>query len=442
MSDAKIYGVNLWWVIMLGTLITLSLALGFTFLLLYHERTKRRLERESDDRYRELFHNVNDLIYIHSPEGTLLQINKSVTHLLGLPEEMIIGQSIAQFLPRGYKKYFQEYLQNIQSAQKSDEVTGLFPFVTRSIGTNKYVNDPIFIEYRSRIVYHDEEPGKIKLIWGIARDQSVRIRQDKSLKKSAQKLQVMYYESEKMRSELSLFSQKMIQHQEEDRLRISRELHDEVGQTLTAVSTNLEIAKQDITSDQTDLRRRLVESQTLTQEITRRIKNVIKELRPIAIEELGLFDSLSQYICEFETRTGIRTSFEYDPLEDDLSLNEKVTIYRIFQEWLTNIARHSGATEARVLVFDRQDVGESRAPTGIGTTYLEVYDNGKGIKSSSVQENVELKDIEKGSFGLIGIQERVNLHDGTFRILSNAHEGTRIKITIPRKRYDEKTLQS
>jgi signal transduction histidine kinase len=453
MPDPAANSLNLWWVITVGSGIGLALALGFVLIVLYHERSNRNLERNSEQRYSELFHNVNDLIYVHSSTGIIQEVNKSVINLLSLPRESIVGSSIGDFLPRGYKQYFQRYLGEASLADPVREFTGLFPIVrgasvesqvlrsNSTFGPGDQPSELVILEYRSRVIL--DNSGNVTSVWGIARDQTNRIHQERSLRKSNRKIQDLYHESERMREELSNLSQKMMQIQEEDRLRISRELHDEVGQTLTAISTNLQVVKQDLPSDQPQLQERLAESQALARDVTQCIRRVIRELRPIAIDELGLLPALAKYVGEFEARSGIHTVFRYDPLEEDLSLNEKLTIYRIIQESLTNIARHSGASEAHISLLERENVRENETEY---LTCVEVSDNGCGMSSKGSHPNeangqsfVESQRTGKngmipGGMGLQGMKERVKLLSGSFELASDPQHGTRISIALPRKR--------
>ena len=245
--------------------------------------------------------------------------------------------------------------------------------------------------------------------------------------------------------EIQNLSQKMMQAQEEDRLRISRELHDEVGQTLTAIHTNLQVVVQDLPPDQESLLRRISESQSLAKEVTQRIRGVIRELRPVDFKDAGLIPSLTKYISDFEARNGIQTIFRHDPLEEELSLNHKVTIFRIIQESLTNIARHSKATEAQISLLEKVDTGSDDGIADAGvTTYLEICDNGRGMNPSAPNEHVysnvgvmgesdeSAPEEHSSGIGLLGIQERVKLLSGTFQITSSPEKGTSIIVTLPR----------
>ena len=427
--------MNLGWTITIGTLIALSLALGFVLVLFYYERKRRTLERESEQKYSELFNGVTDLIYIHSAEGIIRQVNKSVTTLLGLPQEKIAGHSILEFLPASYARHFENYLRQIHELPSSGELTGSFSLVAPHSKEGASRDNPIILEYRSRIIRNDA--GEIVAIWGIVRDQTERFRQEKVLRKKSRQLQALFLESEKMRTELSVLSQKMLRLQEEDRLRISRELHDEVGQTLTAISTTLEIARQDVLAGRSNVGEQIADVQSLTREIMRSVRRVVRELRPVVIDELGLLESLRKYTSDFESRFGIHTVFSYDPIEEQLSSDEKVTIYRIVQESLTNVARHSGATEAQVSLFERQ-LGGANGDDPISMTMLEIVDNGRGMKAPLISPpGVSLPpsfadSVTKGT-GLLGIKERVRLLSGTFQITSDAGHGTRLSVKLPKR---------
>lgn len=442
MPDPSAGGLNLWWVITIGTGTALVLALGFVLVVLYHERSNRELERKSEQRYADLFHTVNDLIYVHSADGVIEEVNNSVTALLALPRDGIVGRSIREFLPSGYRRFFDRYLEAMRQAGSGTEVTGLLPISRASAGGHAAGNRPggevsrelVILEYRSRAVRDGD--GKVISVRGIARDQTRRIQQERSLVQSHRKIQDLFRESERMRTEISTLSQKMMQVQEEDRLRISRELHDEVGQSLTAIATNLEVLRQDSPVDQPDLQGRLAETQQLTREVTQSIRRVSRELRPIAIDELGLLPALEKYVRDFESRSGIRTVFSYDPLEEELSLNEKVTIYRVIQESLTNIARHSKASEVRISLLERETPGAG-GPDAL--TSLEIHDNGRGMPEDDDARAGASPDRPglPGGVGLLGMQERVKLHAGTFQLTSGLNKGTRIFITLPRRNHEK-----
>jgi len=414
--------MNLPWVVTMGTIITLSFAVGFVFILFYHERTKRKDEQK----YLELFNDVNDIIYIHSFDGILLKVNKNASKLLSLPESSIIGHSIEEFLPHSFRKYFNFYLDQIRNPRATEELTGIFPLLLPMPRAGELVIR--IIEYRSKVV-RDTSYKSIS-VWGIARDQTNNVQYQRSLKKSSVKMSKLFQQSETMRVELSGLSQKMMQIQEEDRLRISRELHDEVGQIITAIRANLEFVKNDLSPDNDMLIDRLSESQTLARDVTQKVRRVIEELRSGAIDELGLLAALGKYVEGFQRRTGIRVFFQYDPMEDSLTLPEKNTIYRIVQESLTNIARHAKATEAHISLFERQQQNGE----GVTSTFLEIADNGIGmILDVAEKDHSENLDKKRMTFGILGIQERVKLLSGSFDLKTSQDGGTRIQITLPRK---------
>jgi len=202
---------------------------------------------------------------------------------------------------------------------------------------------------------------------------------------------------------------------EKERTRIARELHDELGQLLTALNTDLILLRKDIPGkeasllDKTESMSRLVDMTMTT------VKRIYMDLRPGMLDHLGLAVAIGWQAGEFQKRTGITCRVIVDP--DDLNLDPDLstTIFRIFQETLTNISRHAEATRASV-----------RLKATKSAVHLLVRDNGKGI----TEEQVSKPD----SFGLLGIRERARFWGGDVRISGETGRGTTIRIHFPLQR--------
>src|SRR5262249_34063359 len=153
---------------------------------------------------------------IHSPDGVIQQVNASVSALLGLPRSAVVGRSIGDFLPPTYKRYFERYLQEARASSSAEEMAGRFPVIVAS-GLGDIASKHLtLLEYRSRVIR--DSKGCVEYFWGIARDQTLRVRQEKSLGRSAREIQRLFEASEDMRRELADLSRKMMRLQEEDRL--------------------------------------------------------------------------------------------------------------------------------------------------------------------------------------------------------------------------------
>jgi signal transduction histidine kinase len=205
---------------------------------------------------------------------------------------------------------------------------------------------------------------------------------------------------------------------EEERTRIAREVHDELGQALTSCKLDLSWLAHRLPRDQKPL---LEKTRSLTAHIDSTIQTVRRissELRPGVLDHLGLVAALEWQANEFQNRTGIRCDLQasvQEPLDPDLS----TTLFRIFQETLTNIIRHAGATQVDV-----------RLQEADGRITLEVRDNGRGISKAEAANT--------HSMGLLGMRERAALLGGTFKInrLSKG-TGTKVKVCVPSQRSNK-----
>jgi signal transduction histidine kinase len=223
---------------------------------------------------------------------------------------------------------------------------------------------------------------------------------------------------EKYNEDLQHLSNRIIEAQEEERKRISRDLHDELGQSLTAIKINLDMALDSLPPGRFEqIRSRLGDAVSLVLATLDSVRRLSFELRPSMLDDLGLSTVLGKLISDFRKRSGIEVEFSEEGPPERLNPQMEVVLYRVVQEALTNIAKHAKAT--KVVVSLRKDPAKDL----IG---LYIEDNGVGIPSKSNGYPGDSK-----GFGLMGIKERVSLLGGNFRIFAEENKGTKLLIDIP-----------
>jgi signal transduction histidine kinase len=201
---------------------------------------------------------------------------------------------------------------------------------------------------------------------------------------------------------------------EEEKAHIAREVHDELGQTLTALKMELGCLNHDLNSAPGTAQKRIGGMNQLIDDTIQSVQRIATELRPQILDVLGLAEAVRWETAEFEKRTGIQCRLQLPPSNIELNREIKITVFRIFQEAMTNIARHSGAQTVEIdLQMDAQQVT------------LEILDNGRGIVPNEIYNS--------NSLGLLGIRERVHFLNGQFDITGNSSEGTRVRVAIPVK---------
>ena len=217
-------------------------------------------------------------------------------------------------------------------------------------------------------------------------------------------------EIKNMKSALEKLNIHQDEIREEERTSISREIHDQLGQALTAVKIDIDwiLDKGSLDSEH---HIRLERVSKLISGLSTDIRRIAAELRPSILDDLGLASAMEWYISEFEKRTGIKCTVN---LEEISTKGKKTgtTIYRILQEALTNISRHAEATKTKISLTERK-----------GMIILEVKDNGKGF---AVEKINSFK-----SMGFMGIRERLRAINGTLTIRSAPEKGTVLKVKVP-----------
>jgi signal transduction histidine kinase len=222
---------------------------------------------------------------------------------------------------------------------------------------------------------------------------------------------------DQQREQLRALNQKLTEVQEAERKQLARELHDELGQALTAISLNLAAALDELPADgAADLPGRLAESKQLADQTLEQIRELSFSLRPAMLDDLGLIPTLHWYIKRCARRAGLKIELEAADLKDRLPAPIETTLYRVFQEALTNVIRHAQASEVHLRLRQRG-----------ASVSAQIEDNGCGFNLPQVLNG---GTAPRGT-GLLNMRERVNLLNGTFNIHSEPGHGTQIWIELP-----------
>lgn len=215
------------------------------------------------------------------------------------------------------------------------------------------------------------------------------------------------------REELRALSSHLQTMIEDERTRISREIHDELGQELTSLKFDISwLRDRAVLANSKADREKLTSVLKDIDSAINSVRRIATELRPPVLDTLGLTAAIEWQAKDFEKRTGIRCTFNRMEEDIPISMDAATTVFRVFQESLTNVARHAEASEVRI-ALERSDSHVS----------LQIADNGKGIGST------ETHGVE--SLGILGMQERVRLIDGDFSIGNRNDHGTVVSVEIP-----------
>jgi signal transduction histidine kinase len=224
-------------------------------------------------------------------------------------------------------------------------------------------------------------------------------------------------EALQLQKQLRRLSHQVLQAQEEERKRISRELHDEIAQVLMAITLHLAALKKEAAPNSKDLKRKITRTQRLVEKSVNIVHRFAGQLRPPALDDLGLIPALHSYMKDFARQTGIPirvTSFTRGRTEQ-LDSAKRTVLYRVAQEALSNVARHAQATLVKVSI-QKLD----------GDIRMEIKDNGKSFQVQGVLPTGRNKGL-----GLLGMRERVEMVGGRFTVESAPGKGTTVRAEIP-----------
>jgi PAS domain S-box-containing protein len=217
---------------------------------------------------------------------------------------------------------------------------------------------------------------------------------------------------EQSREQLRQLSAHVEAAREDERARLAREIHDELGGTLTGLK--MDVAQLRRTSAGRDPRaaQKLESFARAIDDAVQTVRRLASELRPPVLDDFGLLAAMEWQLREFEQRSGIACQWRSAVSEVVLSRDDATAVFRVFQESLTNVARHAEATQVTVAV-----------ETHAQALKLTISDNGRGIRPEEI--------VGRGSLGLVGMRERVRLLAGELRIEGREGEGTTVEVSVP-----------
>lgn len=243
----------------------------------------------------------------------------------------------------------------------------------------------------------------------LTREQALLIRElEREIGKRQRTEEALRSSHEKMRK----LSAHLETVREEERKKIAREVHDELGRLLTALKFDLSWLAKRVPAEPGDLAAKVGAMDRLIDDSITTVQRISAELRPRLLDDLGLVAAIEWQAQEFTTRTGMPCAVVAAGDGIEIGQQGATVLFRIFQECLTNIIRHAGAS--------RVDVSLDRTGGGI---VLEVADNGRGITEAEISS--------PHAYGLMGMQERASLHGGEALITGEAGKGTRVRVSIP-----------
>jgi signal transduction histidine kinase len=238
---------------------------------------------------------------------------------------------------------------------------------------------------------------------------------EKSLRKSEQHYGELLAQSRLMQEQLRMLSRQLLLAQEEERKKISRELHDVIAQTLTSINVQLTTLKNKSSLSTKGLERSIARTQRLVLHSVNIVHQFARELRPTVLDDLGLVAALHTFMKQFGAQTGIRVHLSAFAAVKHVNSDIRTVLYRIAQEALNNVARHAQATQADVSI---QKLNR--------TVIMTITDNGKGFQ----KENL-LHANKRKRLGLLGMRERVEMVGGKLTVTSTPGNGTSLRAQVP-----------
>jgi PAS domain S-box-containing protein len=367
--------------------------------------------RDSEVRFRLLVEAVRDYaIFMLDPEGNVTSWNLGAERIKGFKSTDIIGKHFSCFYPE----------EDIKSGKPQFELTtaakeGRFEdegWRLRKDGSRFWAN-VIITAIR-------DQAGKLLGFAKVTRDFTVRMQTEKALQSEVAERREAEKRLHASQKSLRQLSSHLLRTQDEERRRIGRDLHDSLGQYLAVLKMKLDIVTRNVgrTNKDDEITQDLTQCLRLTEDSIKELRTVSYLLYPPMLEEMGLKSAIPWYLDGFSARSGIKTTFEVHEDVDRLPRASELALFRVLQESLTNVHRHSGSKTARVRLLTKDGMG-----------VLEIEDDGKGMPSELMEQSAEDWMGALG-VGLRGMNERMWQLGGRLEVIPKKN-GTIVRVMVP-----------
>jgi PAS domain S-box-containing protein len=336
----------------------------------------------------------DDGIISETIDGIILSWNPGAERIYGYSRDEVVGKHVSIFVPPEEQDRMAEILQRIKRGERIVHYETVRRRKNGEQGIVSLTISPI-----------KDEAGNITSASIIARDiTEQRLLQDQLDRAARQRTEALQH-----------FADSVQHAQEEERRRIARELHDDLGQRLTGMKLNLQVLEDDFPETDGETKERLENIKRQIDLMITEIRRISANLRPAALDDFGLTVAMQLLCKEFQKTHNAEVQFKSDS-DEEYDERVRIALYRIAQEALSNIAKHARATSV--------SVGLSHAGSIVS---LVVEDNGKGFEV----EEAHMQEGSRRGFGLISMRERAQLLGGSFQISSSKKAGTRIHVELP-----------
>ncbi len=346
--------------------------------------------RTSEEKRRLIMNAALDAIIMIDTQGRITFWNPQAEKIFGWKENDIMGKRLSEtIIPDKYRERHENGLKHYLQ-------TGEGPVLNKLIEITSLNSDGK--EFPIELSIIPVEQGDEKFFCAFIRDISGRKRAEEKLKQSHEELRQLTSHLQNIR--------------EEERTNIAREVHDELGQQITCIKMDVSWLLKRIKTEDAQEKEKIRAIPELLDHTSKTVRKIATELRPSILDDFGLIEALEWQSGEFEKRSGIKIKFHSEVRDVPIGQRIATSLFRIYQESLTNVARHANATEVLAKISLQDD-----------ELVLTISDNGKGFDVTS--------SGHKKTLGLLGMRERTVMIGGKYEIVSMPGKGTTITVMVP-----------
>ena len=354
--------------------------------------------RDSEARYRGIVKSVMECIITVDERQRIVVFNPAAEQVFGRSREEMLGQPLGALIPERFRARHEEHIRAFAATGHTSRSMGRYGLIYGLRASGE--------EFPIEATISQTGTGRNRLFTVILRDITERMRVEQALRGHTEQLRRL--------------SHRLFEAEESERRRLARELHDSIGQNVTALTMNLNMVRGELPADWLQkVAAQLNDCETLLYSTGQLVRNVMIDLRPPGLDELGLLAALTEHARQVAARSGIPVTVSGTEIAPRLPPATEITLFRIAQEALVNVAKHARATEAAIAL-----------EAGPDKVIMTLSDNGCGFDAAAHLSRVSI------SLGMVSMRERAEAIGGRLRVESAPGRGTRVTVETPRANHN------